>query len=50
MESTKRNGGGGIDNSNESSSSGNEMTAEWIVKAQLTISKPKKESIVVQFK
>lgn len=29
---------------NESSSSGNELTAEWVVKAQLTISKPKKKA------
>jgi hypothetical protein len=29
---------------NESSSSGNEMTAEWIVKAQLRITQPKKKA------
>jgi hypothetical protein len=29
---------------NESSSSGNEMTAEWIVKAQLKITQPKKKA------
>jgi len=37
----ERNGSG---ENNESSSSGNEMTAEWIVKAKLTISKPKKKA------
>lgn len=32
------------DNATESSSSGNEMTAEWVVKAQLKITQPKKKA------
>ena len=32
------------DKNNESSSSGNEMTAEWIVRAQLKITQPKKKA------